>query len=57
VVQAVSCRSGTAEAGFQSQVIPCGICGERSGTGIGLSLNTWVSAIRVGFVVNEVALG
>ena len=39
--QAVSFRSHTAEARFQSQVNSCEICGGRSGNGSGSSLSTW----------------
>jgi hypothetical protein len=40
VVQAVSCWPVTAEAGLQSQVSPCGICGGQISTGTRFSLST-----------------
>jgi hypothetical protein len=40
MAQAVSRRPPTAEARVRSRVIPCGICGRRSGTATGFSPST-----------------
>jgi deoxycytidylate deaminase len=39
IAQAVSRRALTAEAWVHARVSPCGICGEKIGTGTGFSSN------------------
>jgi hypothetical protein len=41
--QVVSYQPLTVEARVRTQVNPCGICGEQSGTGTGFSLSSLVS--------------
>ena len=47
MAQAVSFRSYTVEARFQSQVSSCEICGVWSGNGSGSSLSTWVFVVSI----------
>ena len=47
MAQAVSRRPLTAKAPFLSQVSPCGVCGEQSGTVTGFSPSTSVSPVSI----------
>jgi hypothetical protein len=47
MVQVVSRRPVTAEAGVRARVNPCGICGGQSGTGTGFSPGSSVSPVNI----------
>jgi hypothetical protein len=49
MAQIVSRRPLTAEARVRALFNPCGICGGRSGTGIGFSPSSSVSPVNISF--------